>query len=678
METGSSMRHCWAGFCPVRALFALALVLAVTGGTHHASRASVAGTMESHELELLREMALRLADGSYTTDDVFLLPRRIPEGIPLPAAFPDEGRIVGTVARGPAPERLRSVSVFGEAPGDATAVLGDIEARLGEVGWYRARVPFPAADNISVPAGLGSDAPTPIDQLGRFDPSSYRSGTLCMDEGALMQLHIWATGDGNSRFTANVQPRPSGSMGMMCTGTMGPPSMPPPGPFSRGAAAIPPLAAPAGVLVRSMPVPGSQGLGPIRSETAVIARTELSSVGLESAYADQLVAEGWARLDGRDDGVMAWSRWIVPGGDVGPAATVWHGLLVVIAVPGQDLRLLSIRVSSLVQEGSQLSSETFNVRADPGTSLAAHLDDPAALLTLIDHALGDRAVPMSGTVSESSYYMGALPPDRGFELPVPRGGRLLGSVVRSGMTTVALDAPGSYRDVAAFFEHTLAADGWITTGQGATLGGFHNAGVWRNSQFCHPSAGQTINLGMREMANGLQDVRAMYTPPLPPPPYMTALPVTPGAFCAPFTDTATGSRGPISRPSEPDPNQVRLPVLTLPHGAVLDGAPSAAGGTTGRTQQDAAARTTKSAVELEAYLAAQLPDAGWSRLAGHGEGALAWSLWRLPGAEATYGVLLVVDDPGDNRRTLSIRVEAPALWSPGIPGPTAPLRPEQP
>jgi hypothetical protein len=678
MGTGISLRHCWAGCRSARAFAALGLLLAFTAGTGHALRGSVAATTENHDLELLREMAVRLADVSYTTDDVFVLPRRIPEGIPLPATFPDEGWIVGTVARGPAPERLRSVTVFGEAPGDATAVLGDIEASLGEVGWYRARVPFPAADNISAPAGLGSDAPTPIDQLGRFDPSSYRSGTLCMDEGALMQLHIWAKGDGNSRFTANVQPRPSGSMGMMCTGTMGPPSMPPPGPFSRGAAAIPPLAAPAGVLVRSIPVPGSQGLGPIRSESAMVARTELNSAGLESAYADQLAAGGWTRVDGRDDGVLAWSRWIVPGEGVGPVSAVWHGLLVVMAVPGEDLRLLSVRVSSFVPEGSEPSSETFSVRADPGASMAADLDDPAALRTLIDHALGDRAVPISGTVSESSYYVGTLPPHGGFELPVPPGARLLGSVMRSGMTTVAVDAPGSYRDVAAFFERTLTSDGWVRTGPSATPSGFQNAGVWRNSQYCHPSAGQTISLGMRELANGVQDVRVMYTPPLLPSPYMTAPPVTPGAYCAPIADAPGGPRGPISRLSESDPSQIRLPALTLPHGAVLDGAPSAGGGSFGRAQQDAAAQTTQSAVELEAYLADQLPEGGWSRLAGHGEGALAWSLWRVPGGETTYGLLLVVDDRGENRRTLSIRIEPATLWSPGIMGPTAPPRPDQP
>jgi len=66
--------------------------------------------------------------------------------------------------------------------------------------------------------------------------------------------------------------------------------------------------------------------------------------------------------------------------------------------------------------------------------------------------------------------------------------------------------------------------------------------------------------------------------------------------------------------------------------------------------------TDRSAAELATYFAQQLEEAGWVQTAAGAEGALAWSLWDVPGEDAGQGLLLALESPEGDRVVLSLRL----------------------
>jgi hypothetical protein len=74
---------------------------------------------------------------------------------------------------------------------------------------------------------------------------------------------------------------------------------------------------------------------------------------------------------------------------------------------------------------------------------------------------------------------------------------------------------------------------------------------------------------------------------------------------------------------------------------------------------EAVVETPKAVSELEAHFAGQLEKAGWKKRAGGTAGPLAWSSWMVPGKGSVwFGYLFVVEAPGENRRSLWVRVES--------------------
>ena len=108
----------------------------------------------------------------------------------------------------------------------------------------------------------------------------------------------------------------------------------------------------------------------------------------------------------------------------------------------------------------------------------------------------------------------------------------------------------------------------------------------------------------------------------------------------------------------PDADE-RVPPLAVPPGVRLY--PGSGGGSTHDWSSNALAETELSPAELEAHFARQLEGHGWERLAGHAEGPLAWSLWRLPGEGDWQGILTVAKWPGRRLRSLSIRIQSDAV-----------------
>jgi hypothetical protein len=113
-------------------------------------------------------------------------------------------------------------------------------------------------------------------------------------------------------------------------GAFGPCSQPPGSQPMNGLNKLPPLRAPAGVVMRG----SGGGGGSDRQSSEATATTKTSAADLETAFAQQLVAASWSRLAGGASGPIAWSTWKLPGdGD-------WRGLLLVNELTGEARSLM--------------------------------------------------------------------------------------------------------------------------------------------------------------------------------------------------------------------------------------------------------------------------------------------------------------------------------------------------
>ena len=295
------------------------------------------------------------------------------------------------------------------------------------------------------------------------------------------------------------------------------------------------------------------------------------------------------------------------------------------------------------------------VSTGPHAAQAQPSEDPALLRELAERLLGSPGPgPRGAELPPPRLLVGALPANLPFDVPLPPGSRLVGSVVRpsfgpgpvptpSGESVeVVLDAPGAAREVLAFYDRAFVERGLSMapqSGRGQPPGGFlPTAGILNSALYCQSEQGPFVSLNVFPKANGPNDVRI---------------------------HIETGSPGPCSGPPLPPrgrlpgPPDDPLPPLEAPSGVQLQ----MTGGSFApflRTSE-AFAETEASVAELEAHYAAQLAAAGWRRLDGRAEGSLAWSLWQLPGDEERQGFLYVLAGPGPNRRTLHVQVASAVM-----------------
>ena len=106
----------------------------------------------------------------------------------------------------------------------------------------------------------------------------------------------------------------------------------------------------------------------------------------------------------------------------------------------------------------------------------------------------------------------------------------------------------------------------------------------------------------------------------------------------------------------PPPGQDLIPELRQPVGVRVLNASGGGGGAS--WMSEAVVETTMAVSELEAHFASQLEKAGWNKRAGSAAGPLAWSSWAVPEKGEWYGYLFVVEAPGENRRSLWVRIES--------------------
>jgi hypothetical protein len=238
--------------------------------------------------------------------------------------------------------------------------------------------------------------------------------------------------------------------------------------------------------------------------------------------------------------------------------------------------------------------------------------------------------------------VGALP-DR-MDLPIPPGARLIGSLVREpGWQSdrdieVVIDTTGSGRDALDFYEQTLKPRGWRLKPEfGPHMGGFMAGPMGEGRMLRKDGEPVALFIGTHDLPGNKTEVRirTQWFPPdeeLQHPPHL---------------------------------EQGLIPPLRAPAGVRMQGGGGGGGG--GDWTSNAAAETTLTVAELEAHFARQLVEAGWKRIDGSAAGPLAWSSWSLPGKGEHIGYLFVIDAPGENRRSLWVKTEAPrrsyGAWS---------------
>ena len=325
--------------------------------------------------------------------------------------------------------------------------------------------------------------------------------------------------------------------------------------------------------------------------------------------------------------IRAVSRWIRI------TAAIFLAVLV-MAVAGVSLR----------NARDQITAD----RANAGAPQAVPSGDEAKYHELAERLLNFGYSPTGPT--SVTLLPGGLPTDPAITLPNVNGARLIGSALRTRgsdrSADIVLDAPGDPEQVANAYEQGFKDQGWDSPqnafGIGGGGGGFQGATPPVSRLLCK-GENALINVMVSARPGSPNDVRINLQPNLSN---------LGGSACS-------AKAGGPGRPSN------HLPAIRPPDGATLSGggggsSSSIGGGSSGsRQSSEGTAMTSLSSGELEVAFAKQLTAAGWTRLAGRDDGALAWSTWSSNEA-GWSGSLIVADTGAKDRRSLLLRAEGPA------------------
>lgn len=238
--------------------------------------------------------------------------------------------------------------------------------------------------------------------------------------------------------------------------------------------------------------------------------------------------------------------------------------------------------------------------------------------------------------------LGSLP--EGLSLPMPREGRLIGSLVRQpGWQTdrdveIVVEAPGSEKQLLDFYEEALRPRGWRSEPDFAPhSGGFAGAHHPMGRLLRREGGDVALLVGANPVRDGRTEVR-IHSQWMPRPDLEEFRP----------------------RPYGSD----LLPTLRPPEGLHLQDQGGGGGG--GSWTSSASTETEMTVSELEAIFAGQLAEAGWTRRTGAVAGPLAASTWTVPGTREHVGYLFVLEGPEPKRTNLWVRVETPGARGGGF------------
>jgi hypothetical protein len=295
---------------------------------HDGSPAS-AQTPPSGDAAAMRELAERLLsppyhrgpDGSAPT--IELLPGSLPSPMPVDIPLPDGGHLVGSAVRGIGDVR-QGIEVVADVGQTAARVAEHYRQHFNAAGWT---APYHGPG----PRGFQPSAP----QLNQ---------AFCKAGVGFANVAAFGRENGTTDLRINYQlevalPGGSGSLPTKPTmiGCGGDVVQPMPPRFPPGYELLPALFAPDGLAIETT----GGGGGPSTWTSEATTKTDMTSVALEAHFAKQLEASGWKRTAGAAGGPLVWSAWSVAG-EGGP----WHGLLFVLDGPGEQQRVLHVRVMS--------------------------------------------------------------------------------------------------------------------------------------------------------------------------------------------------------------------------------------------------------------------------------------------------------------------------------------------
>jgi len=262
----------------------------------------------------LAERLLNFGYGPTGPTSVALLPGSLPTDPAITLPSVNGARLIGTAVRTRGSDR--SADIVLDAPGDPEQIATAYEQGFKDQGW-------------SAPTGAFSSGPG-----GGFQVSTPPvSKLVCKGETALISISVAARSGAPNDVRLNVQPNLSGLGGSACSAkSRGP---------AGGSNHLPPIRPPDGVSLlgggggTSSSIGGGSG-NVSRQSSDATATGPLSTGELEAAFAKQLVAAGWTRLAGRDDGALAWSTW-------NSSESGWSGTLIVADTATKDRRSLLLR-----------------------------------------------------------------------------------------------------------------------------------------------------------------------------------------------------------------------------------------------------------------------------------------------------------------------------------------------
>ena len=246
--------------------------------------------------------------------------------------------------------------------------------------------------------------------------------------------------------------------------------------------------------------------------------------------------------------------------------------------------------------------------------------DEAALQEFVEHWLGST---YSGQPADQiTVYIGNLPPDLPYDLPIPENARVIGSVRQSQYLTiqVILETTRSPEEILAFYEERLPELGWQAVTSEIYGGGFVSGEL--GTTYCH-GEDTSLNIQAGVWPSGSTDVR-IYT-------------FSNYDYSPCHSDRQYGY----------DSISSLIPTLKSPPGAQMGSI--GGGGSSGTTDayNETQLTTDLTAGEVAAYYNAQLLDSGWTLLEnGESEGH-AWSSWSFTdeGGQAWSGTLILLEVP---------------------------------
>jgi hypothetical protein len=263
------------------------------------------------------ELAERLLTFGYSPGgaaSVTLLPAALPTDLAITLPNVSGARLIGSSVQTRGTDRSANIVV--DAPGDPQQVATAYEQGFKDQGWSA-----PSGDvGVSVAGGFQGATP-PVSKL------------LCKGDSAYLSVSVATRSGQPNDVRISVQPNVSNQGGSPCAARSRPPG---------SGNHLPALRPPDGATLLgggggSGGSFSNAGSGSINRQTSeATATTTLSAGELEAAFAKQLLAAGWTRTAGRDDGPLAWSTWA-------SSEAGWSGTLIVSDTTAKDRRSLLLR-----------------------------------------------------------------------------------------------------------------------------------------------------------------------------------------------------------------------------------------------------------------------------------------------------------------------------------------------